>query len=51
MQQPKADWTWSFKRQAEAFVDCLLTNGSSLSPGSDSLEDLELIEEIWSKIV
>lgn len=51
MRQPKADWTWAFKRQAEAFVEVLLTQAPSLSAGADSLEDLRLIEEIWSNIV
>ena len=47
---PTPDWTWAFKRQAEAFVDNLVSNSSSLASGNDSLEDLRFIETVWKKI-
>lgn len=44
---PQCNWSWSFRRQAEAFVHDILEGRPSLSPGADALMDLELIEEIW----
>jgi predicted dehydrogenase len=44
---PQCDWTWAFRRQAEAFVADCLGNRTSLTSGSDSLEDLQLIEDLW----
>lgn len=44
---PQCEWTWSFRRQAEAFVADVLEGRPSLSPGSDALEDLRLIEAMW----
>lgn len=44
---PQCDWTWAFRRQAQAFVEDVLANREPLSPGSDALEDLRLIEEMW----
>ncbi len=44
---PQSNWTWSFRRQAQAFVDDVLDGNESLSPGSDSIEDLRVIERMW----
>ncbi len=44
---PQVNWTWAFRRQAEAFVQDILSGAPPLSPGSDAIEDLHLIEEIW----
>jgi predicted dehydrogenase len=41
------NWSWAFKRQANAFVENILNNEPSISPGSDALEDLKLCEEMW----
>ena len=41
------NFTWAFKRQAEAFVKDILSGKESKNPGSDSLEDLKLCEEMW----
>jgi predicted dehydrogenase len=46
---PQCNWTWSFRRQAEAFVRDVLEGRESLSSGADALEDLRLAEEIWRK--
>ena len=43
----RCDWTWSFERQAAAFVDDILAGRESLSSGADSLEDLRLVEDLW----
>ncbi len=43
------NWTWAFRRQAQAFVDDILNGRESISSGKDSLEDLRLIENIWLK--
>jgi len=41
------NWSWAFKKQANAFVEDILTKTPSHSPGSDALEDLKLCEEMW----
>jgi len=45
---PQCNWTWAFRRQAEAFVAAVLDGAQTLSSGADSLEDLRLIESIWA---
>lgn len=45
---PQCNWTWSFRRQAEAFVAAVLDGGPLLISGADALEDLRLIEAMWS---
>jgi predicted dehydrogenase len=44
---PQAYWSWSFRRQAEAFIGDLLADRESISSAADSVEDLRLIEEMW----
>lgn len=44
---PNNGWTWSFKRQAAAFISDLSSNNENLSSGEDSLKDLLLAENIW----
>ena len=44
---PQSNWTWAFKRQAEAFVDHVLGRTDTLNAGEDALEDLRLIEQMW----
>ena len=44
---PKNGWTWSFKRQADAFISDVNSHNESLSSGEDSLKDLLLAEKIW----
>ncbi|HYV40054.1 MAG TPA: Gfo/Idh/MocA family oxidoreductase [Gemmataceae bacterium] len=44
---PQCNWTWSFRRQAEAFVNNILEVKESISSGAEALEDLRLIEEMW----
>ena len=46
---PLCDWSWAFRRQAEAFVKNILEDRESISSGIDSLEELRFIEELWRK--
>ena len=41
------DWSWAFKRQAEAFVKDVHHHEQPLSSAIDAVEDIKLIEEIW----
>ena len=45
----KSDWLWSFKMQADNFVDTILNNKKSICSGEDTINDLSLIEKIWKK--
>lgn len=47
IESPQCDWTWAFRRQAEAFVHDVQEDAESLTPGSDSIQDLHIMEEIW----
>lgn len=44
---PQCNWSWAFRRQAEAFVADILDGRESIIPGSDALEDVRLCEEMW----
>lgn len=44
---PQCNWTWSFRRQAQAFVGDVIEGRESLISGGDALEDLRLIEDMW----
>jgi len=41
------DWSWSFRRQAEAFVADVAGKRHPIASGADSVHDLALAEEIW----
>ena len=45
---PQCNWTWAFRRQAEAFVSAALNGEPILNSGADALEDLRLIEAMWA---
>jgi predicted dehydrogenase len=45
--RPLPEWSWSFRRQAEAFVLDVLERKDPRSPGADSIEDLWLCEALW----
>jgi predicted dehydrogenase len=47
VRRPLCDWTWAFRRQAQAFVSCVLEGRDTLSPGADAIEDVDLVEEMW----
>ena len=40
-------WSWSFFRQAKAFISDIKNKKESLSSGQDSLKDMKLIEKMW----
>ena len=44
---PKPDWSWSFMKQAESFVETVLSGKKSIANANDGLKDIEFIEEIW----
>jgi predicted dehydrogenase len=44
---PQCGWTWAFRRQAQSFVRCVQDDCDTLSPGSDALKDMQLIEAMW----
>ena len=46
---PQCDWTWSFQRQAEAFINSIKTRSKPLNSCEDSIEDIALVERIWQK--
>ncbi|MEM2885792.1 MAG: Gfo/Idh/MocA family oxidoreductase [Thermoproteota archaeon] len=45
--KPVPEWGWSYKREAEHFVDCLLSGEEFRSPGEDAVRDIEAIEKIY----
>lgn len=47
--QPLCDWSWAFREQASEFVNDVLNNLPSVIDCSYALQDLNLIEKIWSK--
>lgn len=48
---PAPDWTWSFRREDEAFVQDVLNGREPIASGADSLEDMRLIDRIWRQLV
>lgn len=44
---PPERWSWSYKREAEHFIRCLLTGEPFRSPGEDALTDIRLCEEVY----
>ena len=43
------DWSWSFRRQAVAFIESLQTGRPLMTEGKNCLEDMRMIEEIWKR--
>lgn len=46
---PQSSWSWSFRRQSEAFVDSIINHQEPLTSGADSLNDHQLIETMWKQ--
>jgi predicted dehydrogenase len=44
---PKPSWTWSYKREAEYFVNAVRTREPFRSSAQDTLTDVRLFEEIY----
>jgi predicted dehydrogenase len=47
--RPAFEPSWSFRRQAQAFVRDVQSGAAPLAPGSDAAIDLELAENVWKK--
>ena len=43
--------SWSFRRQARAFIDDLCADREPLASGRDAVEDIRLAEELWKGFV
>jgi len=48
---PQSDWVWSFMKQAESFVNVVLSGNKSIANASDGLQDIEFVEKVWEQIV
>ena len=48
---PQPDWTWSFMKQAESFVNIVRSGEKSIANAADGLQDIEFVENVWKKIV
>jgi predicted dehydrogenase len=47
LERPQPGWAWSFQREADHFIECVLNNKESRSSGRDSAKDIALMEEIY----
>lgn len=45
--RPQPEWTWSFRRQAAAFVADVSAGRNGITAGADAIEDLRVAEDIW----
>ena len=45
-ESPVLPWTWSFRNQAQGFLDTVRGEVEPVNTGADALKDLELIEEV-----
>jgi len=43
---PHGAWAWSFERQAQHFIDCIIEDKEPLSNGLDSYKDIVIAEDI-----
>ena len=48
---PTPDWSWSFMRQAESFVENVISGKKSIANASDALQDIEFVENVWKRII
>ncbi len=51
MSEVYTGWDWSFRRQAEHFIDCVLNDREPRSTGEDSLGDIKVVESIFKKYI
>ena len=49
LERPHPGWAWSFHREADHFIDCVLNAKESNSSGRDSAKDIALIEDIYKR--
>ncbi len=45
-----AAWDWSFRRSAEHFIDCILTDQEPRSSGRDSMIDIRIVEDAFKAL-
>lgn len=46
---PEKRYTWAYKEEARAFIDCLLENRPFDASGEDTLADVQVYEDIYRK--
>lgn len=51
LSEPLGEWDWSFRRQAQEFVDCVRTGRQPVSSAAASVGDLALVEAIFRRAV
>lgn len=51
LSQPMGDWDWSFRRQAQHFIDCVRSGRQPLSSAASSVGDLAMVEAIFRRAV
>lgn len=51
LSQPLGDWDWSFRRQAQHFIDCVRNGTQPRSSGADGVGDLRMVEAIFQRAV
>jgi len=44
---PNPVWSWSYRREAEHFIECIITGNEFRSSGEDTRTDVRLLEEIY----
>jgi|GEM_PF-71190 len=49
IRKPLASWGWAFQREAEAFLNSVLTGEEPKASSRDALEDVRIIEAIMAK--
>jgi predicted dehydrogenase len=49
LREPLGGWDWSFRRQAQHFVDCIREGRQPCSSGADSVGDLAMVEAIFRR--
>ncbi|MEM2465644.1 MAG: hypothetical protein QXL85_08600, partial [Candidatus Bathyarchaeia archaeon] len=43
---PHGSWVWSFERQAQHFIECIIEDKEPVSSGDDSYKDIVIAEAI-----
>jgi len=48
---PHGSWAWSFEREAEHFVNCIIEDKEPLSNGLDSYKDIVIVEDVLKALL
>ena len=48
---PEPEWSWSFMKQAESFVETVRSGKKSIANAADGLQDIEFVESAWKMII